>query len=80
MLSLRLNCPFCGPRSIEEFSYFGDATPRRPNNNAEPQAWVDYVYMRDNPAGPHSELWYHTVACRQIITIRRDTRTHAILP
>jgi len=77
---MRLNCPFCGNRSIEEFSYFGDATLQRPTAEADPSAWVNYVYLRKNPAGAHSELWYHAAACRQIIKIDRDTRTHEILP
>ena len=76
---MRLTCPFCGNRSIAEFSYQGDATLTRPGSNAEPAAWVDYVYLRDNPAGPHSEFWYHASACRQILLVERDTRTHAIL-
>jgi sarcosine oxidase subunit delta len=76
---MRLTCPFCGPRGIEEFSYFGDATVQRPAPDADPQAWVTYVYLRENPAGAHSELWYHASACRQFLRIERDTRTHAIL-
>jgi sarcosine oxidase subunit delta len=76
---MRLTCPFCGERGIEEFSYAGDAALRRPAMDADPAAWVDYVYMRTNPAGPHSELWYHTAACRQFLKVERDTRTHAIL-
>ncbi len=75
---MRLTCPFCGPRGIEEFTYMGDATLQRPGKDAEPAAWVDYVYLRQNPAGAHSELWYHTAACRQFLTVHRDTRTHAI--
>ena len=77
---MRLTCPFCGDRGIEEFSYFGDATVTRPTLDSPPEAWVDYVYLRENPAGPHSELWYHASGCRQFIKIRRDTRTHEILP
>jgi sarcosine oxidase subunit delta len=76
---LRLNCPFCGDRGIEEFSYAGDAGAVRPAPDAEMSAWVDYVYVRDNPAGIHGELWYHAAACRQVLCVQRDTRTHAIL-
>ncbi len=79
MPPMRLICPFCGERGMEEFSYAGDATLKRPAADASQQDWVDYVYMRDNPAGQHSELWYHTAACRQFIKVERDTRTHAIL-
>ncbi len=76
---MRIACPFCGERGIEEFSYVGDATLKRSTADAPAQDWVDFVYMRTNPAGPHSELWYHTSACRGFIRIERDTRTHAIL-
>jgi sarcosine oxidase subunit delta len=75
---MRLTCPFCGDRGIEEFSYAGDATLNRPAPEGEPAAWVDYVYMRTNPAGPHAELWYHAAACRQVLRVERDTRTHEI--
>jgi heterotetrameric sarcosine oxidase delta subunit len=76
---MRLTCPFCGERGLEEFTYAGDATLSRPGSNAEQSAWVDYVYFRDNPAGVHSELWYHGAACRQFLTVERDTRTHQVL-
>jgi sarcosine oxidase subunit delta len=75
---MRLACPFCGDRSVAEFSYMGDATLKRPDTAAQ-EEWVDYVYMRTNPAGPHAELWYHEGACRQIFEVQRDTRTHEIL-
>ncbi len=42
-------------------------------------AWVDYVYLRDNPRGPHDELWLHSAGCRRWFKVRRDTRTHDIL-
>ncbi len=57
----------------------GDAALTRPETDAQAE-WVDYVYMRDNPAGPYAELWYHEAGCRQIMKVRRDTRTHEILP
>ena len=57
----------------------GDASLVRPEMTAAPEAWVDYVYMRRNPAGPHDELWYHEAGCRQIMKIKRDTRSHEIL-
>ena len=77
---MRIACPCCGERGLEEFSYFGDATPQRPRDGAAApgEAWVDYVYLRDNPAGPHRELWYHGAACRSWLVVTRDTRTHAI--
>ena len=72
-------CPWCGPRNQIEFAYGGDATLRRPAPDAAEAAWTDYVYLRDNPCGPHDELWYHAAGCRSWITVRRNTRTHEIL-
>jgi sarcosine oxidase subunit delta len=77
---MRIKCPYCGERALEEFTYRGDATVRRPES-LEPgaaEAWTDYVYLRDNPAGPHKEHWHHSAGCHAWLTVTRDTRTHAI--
>lgn len=76
---MRISCPLCGTRGVEEFSYHGDATVRRPPADAPAADWVAYVYFRDNPAGPHSELWYHGAGCRSWLVAERDLRSHAIL-
>jgi sarcosine oxidase subunit delta len=34
--------------------------------------------VRDNPAGPHRELWYHAAGCQSWLIVTRDTRTHEI--
>jgi heterotetrameric sarcosine oxidase delta subunit len=76
---MRIPCPHCGERDVQEFSYLGDATPRRPEGlDASAAAMHDYVYLRDNTAGPHRELWYHGGGCRAWLVVTRDTRTHAI--
>ena len=78
---MRIACPHCGARDVREFSYLGDATVERPDPGA-PDAlarFVDYVYLRDKPAGPHRELWYHASGCQAWLVVTRDTRTHAIL-
>lgn len=76
---MRIRCPFCGERDNGEFSYLGDATPRRPDGlDADPAAMHAYVYLRDNPAGEHRELWYHSAGCRSWLVVTRDTRNHAI--
>ena len=77
---MRIPCPHCGPRGHEEFAYYGDATPVRPDPagaDAE-RAFCDYVYLRDNPAGVHRELWYHAHGCQAWLIVERDTRTHAV--
>jgi len=40
--------------------------------------FLDYGYLRDNPAGPHRELWYHEQGDRSWLVVTRDTRTHEI--
>jgi heterotetrameric sarcosine oxidase delta subunit len=76
---LLIPCPWCGPRSQIEFTYGGDANAKRPAPDASNEAWFAYVYLRDNPAGPHAELWLHSAGCRQWLEVRRDTLTHEIL-
>jgi methylglutamate dehydrogenase subunit B len=77
---MRIPCPFCGPRDAHEFAYLGDATLTRPDPAAPgvAAAFHDYVYLRENPAGSHRELWYHGSGCRQWLEVTRDTRSHAI--
>ena len=56
-----------------------DATVRRPALDAPEGEWFRYVYIRDNPMGPHDEWWTHSAGCRQWFVVSRDTRTHEIL-
>ncbi|QOZ24341.1 sarcosine oxidase subunit delta [Bradyrhizobium sp. CCBAU 51753] len=77
---MRIRCPYCGERDLSEYIYHGD-TAARPDP-AAPDAqrrFYEVVYLRDNPAGPHEELWYHANGCRGWLRVRRDTRTHEIL-
>jgi sarcosine oxidase subunit delta len=74
---MRIPCPFCGDRDASDFAYRGDAAPIRPGDG-DAGAFYDYVYLRDNPAGPIDEHWYHAQGCRNWIVVTRDTRTHAI--
>lgn len=77
---MRIACPHCGSRDVQEFSYLGGVAPPRPEGpGASEAAMVDYVYLRDNPAGPLREHWQHSSGCRAWLTVTRDTRTHEIL-
>ena len=77
--ALLIPCPCCGPRSVAEFTYGGDATVvRPPHGSADQDAWCRYVYARTNPRGAHLELWQHTGGCRAWLRVARDTATHAI--
>jgi sarcosine oxidase subunit delta len=80
---MRIPCPFCGSRDAAEFSYLGDASATRPDSatagadlNA---AMFDHVYLRDNPAGPLREYWYHGAGCHGWLIVERDTRTHRVV-
>jgi heterotetrameric sarcosine oxidase delta subunit len=75
-LPMRLPCPHCGERRLAEFAYHGDATVKRPT---DPEAFTDYVYLRDNPDGAHCELWYHAAGCHAWLVVTRDLRSHEIL-
>lgn len=78
---MRISCPFCGERESAEFTYLGDASSLRPSPDAPDaeERFFDAVYLRNNPSGPHEELWYHLHGCRSWLRVRRDTRTHQIL-
>ncbi|WP_111734879.1 sarcosine oxidase subunit delta [Roseovarius amoyensis] len=74
--------PLLGPRDAAEFVYLGDAMLiDRPDPDAPDaaEAFHDYMYLRDNPAGPHRELWYHEQGDRSWLVVTRDTTTHEIL-
>ncbi len=78
---MRIPCPYCGSRDLQEFTYLGDATLSRPDP-AGPDAallFLDYVHLRDNPAGLHREFWYHAAGCRSWLIVERDTTSHAVL-
>ncbi len=73
-------CPHCGNRLSTEFSYLGDAALLdRPDYEDGDEQWSDYVYLRDNPAGPHRELWRHSAGCGNWLIVTRDTRSHELL-
>lgn len=76
---MRIPCPYCGSRDVQEFTCLGDAKPQRPDGStATEQEMFDYVYMRDNPRGRHSEFWYHGAGCHAWLVVERDTFTHEI--
>ena len=73
--------PLLGPRDASEFTYLGDASLiDRPDRDAPDamERFHDYVYLRDNPAGEHRELWYHEHGDRSWLVVTRNTLTHVI--
>ncbi len=76
-----INHPLLGPRDAQEFVYLGDAAMiDRPDWQADnaAEAFHDYLYLRDNPAGEHQELWYHEQGDRSWLVVTRNTLTHEI--
>jgi Sarcosine oxidase delta subunit len=79
---MRIPHPLLGPRDAQEFTYLGDAALlARPDGLAEgaEAAFAEYVFLRDNPAGLHRELWYHEQGDRSWLVVTRDTVTHEIV-
>ncbi len=76
-----INHPLLGPRDSQEFTYLGDASlldrPDWQDENAL-RKFHDYLYLRDNPAGDHRELWYHEAGDRSWLVVTRNTLTHEI--
>lgn len=74
--------PLLGPRDAQEFTYLGDASLIDRPDWQDPDAverFYEYLYLRDNPAGEHRELWFHEQGDRSWLVVTRDTRTHAIV-
>jgi sarcosine oxidase subunit delta len=74
--------PLLGLRDAREFVYLGDAALiDRPDGMAEGAEAVfhDWLYLRDNPAGLHRELWFHEHGDRSWLVVTRDTVTHEIV-
>lgn len=82
---MRIDCPYCGLRPVEEFTMKGDASKRRPASSDPADMdeglaaeWHDYVYLRDNPRGRFEEFWHHAGGCRTWLVVTRDTATHEV--
>lgn len=75
---LRIECPFCGIRDEQEFSFGGTAHIARPPVTADDTAWTDYLFYRENPVGVHHERWLHAYGCGRWFNVVRDTVTHEI--
>lgn len=73
--------PLLGPRDAAEFTYLGDAAMiDRPDwqSGDAIREFHDYLYLRDNPAGEHRELWFHEQGNRSWLVVTRNTTTHEI--
>jgi len=73
--------PLLGPRDASEFVYLGDAAlidRPDPEDADAADKFHAYLYLRDNPAGEHRELWYHEQGDRSWLVVTRNTLTHDI--
>ena len=73
--------PLLGPRDASEFIYLGDASLlNRPNwdEGKSEDNFYKYLYLRENVAGMHKELWFHQQGDRSWLVISRNTVTHEI--
>lgn len=77
---MRIPCPLCGERDQREFTAKGSVvTLDRPDADAVPEVWHDYIHLRDNPAGESRELWYHGGGCGAWLVVTRNTVTHEVI-
>ena len=77
-----INHPHLGSRDASEFTILGDAGMlNRPDWQADAanDAFYTYMYLRDNPAGLHRELWFHEQGDRSWLVVTRDTVTHLVV-
>jgi heterotetrameric sarcosine oxidase delta subunit len=71
--------PLLGLRDAQEFVYMGDAALIGRPDGGDIATLHTYLYLRDNPAGEHRELWYHEQGDRSWLVVTRNTATHEIL-
>jgi sarcosine oxidase subunit delta len=78
---LKIDCPWCGSRTEDEFTCGGQSHIARPADPAavSDKEWADYLYQRINPKGVHFERWRHTYGCRQWFNVARHTVSHEVL-
>ena len=73
-----LTCPWCGLRAESEFHCGGAAHLTRPPLDCPDDEWAGYLFMRENPLGPHRERWRHSYGCGQWFNVLRNTVTHEV--
>ena len=76
-----INHPLLGLRDASEFVYFGDASLINRPDWKHPEAaqrFYEYLYLRENPAGEHKELWFHEHGDRSWLIVTRNTLSNEI--
>ncbi|MFN0217200.1 MAG: sarcosine oxidase subunit delta [Hyphomicrobium sp.] len=77
---MRINCPYCGERGLDEFVFMGDAAPTRPSPDlpSAVEDFTSFAFERANRPGVNDELWQHIAGCRSWLVVTRDTLNHEI--
>ncbi|UWQ20514.1 sarcosine oxidase subunit delta [Jannaschia sp. W003] len=73
---LLLTCPYCGLAVEEtELAPGGEAHLKRHGPESSDDDFEQYLFLRDNPKGPHLERWRHAYGCGKWFLAARDTAT-----
>ena len=73
---LLIHCPYCDETLPElEFAYAGEAHIARPADPStlSDEEWRDFLFIRSNPKGVHSERWRHIHGCGRFFNALRET-------
>ncbi len=76
-MAFLIRCPACGPRDSSEFRYGGECS-ERPDALDDDRVWADWVFGRDNRAGPQREWWFHRWGCRKWFVAVRDLNSNVV--
>lgn len=76
-MSLRLTCPHCGTRPIEEWIY-GEILDVPADLVDAGDVALDRGFFHTNREGDVEEAWFHLYGCRRWVRIGRDTRTDEV--
>ncbi len=70
---MKLHCPHCGLRPVDEFRYAD--IPEVPDDLTDPsERDLDRVFHKTNRHGPTEEAWFHDAGCRRWFRVTRYTR------
>ena len=80
-MALLITCPNCGSRAYTEFWFGGEVPADVPEQEGAAGLAADFgrVWYRRNVAGVQTERWFHFAGCRRWLTLRRDTRSNAVV-
>ena len=77
-MSLKLTCPNCGVRPIQEFAFGEILAP--PETLTDPEAIdLDRAFMHNNPEGETVEAWFHIYGCRRWVRVKRHTTADLLI-